>query len=36
MKNVIKLIEVTATFFIALALMIGVALAAVIVMQGLT
>lgn len=34
MKNIIKLIEVTATFLVALALTIGVALVAVIVMQG--
>jgi hypothetical protein len=35
MKNIIKLIEASSLFFVALALMIGVALAAAIVMRGL-
>lgn len=35
MKNFIKLIEAASLFFFALAVMIGVALAAAIVMRGL-
>lgn len=35
MKNIIKLIEASGLFFVALALMLGVALAAAIVMRGL-
>jgi len=35
MNKIIKLIEVTASFLVALALTIGVALVAAIVMQGL-
>lgn len=35
MKNIIKLIEATTGFFVALAIMICVALVAAIVMQGL-